>query len=258
MARLVLHVRNLQTGSAEEHAFEQSPVRVGRHPRNELPLDVPFVSQWHGLFTFDDAGCAYLDQGSTNGSFLDGRRLVSAQSTPVGPECELRIGVLRVHAEVQTGERPRAPQPSHLPVNSDATIRPSSGRGGAEDSCGPTPRFRTEPEMAESSPNWVPPSPSCAAPPPTSVGHRAGWDGNWRALLPPPGSAADEGFLDRLSQALERLSSLVDSQCIRDPDLAAALQRVVSEGTGDALIAFLLDPRAPAGERAGEVRSALG
>jgi hypothetical protein len=258
MARLVLRVRNLQTGSAEEHAFEQSPVRVGRHPRNELPLDVPFVSQWHGLFTFDDAGCAYLDQGSTNGSFLDGQRLVSAQSTPIGPESELRIGVLRVRAEIQTSERASAPQPSHFPGDSDATIRPSSDHGGAEDSCGPTPRFRTEPEMAESSPNLVPPSPPCAAPLPTSAGRRAGWDGDWRALLPPPGTTADEGFLERLSHALERLSSLVDSQCIRDPDLAAALQRVVSEGTGDALIAFLLDPRTPPGERAGEVRSALG
>ena len=53
MARFVLHVKNLQTGKSEAHRFERSPVMVGRHPRNDLALEFPFVSQWHGAFRFE-------------------------------------------------------------------------------------------------------------------------------------------------------------------------------------------------------------
>ncbi len=243
MARFVLHVRNLQSGAAEEHAFEQSPVRIGRHPRNELPLDFPFVSQWHGIFTFDDAGCTYLDQGSTNGSYLDGRRLVSAQASPIGPESELRIGVLRFRAETRSGAAPRAPERSASLRDPELTIQASLPQPGPAASHRSLPAARTPRE-----------TPGVSA---ASISAAAGLR-NWRDALPQPGTVLSDDFLDRLSQALEQLASLVDAQCARDPDLAAAIQRLSPDGSGDALLAFLLDPEAPVGERAGDVRSALG
>lgn len=245
MARLVLHIRNLQTGATEERTFDHSPVRIGRHQRNELALDFPFVSQWHGIFSFDGAGCTYLDQGSTNGSFLDGKRLVSAMSAPIGPENELRIGVLRLRAERQTGDAPRAP--SLAARDPDMTIRATLPPGGPHASR--ASKSSTRPELD-------------GAQPPADPGRAAGRPDvralDWRAALPLPGSVLDDAFLERLSQALERLASIVDSQCTRDPDLAVALEKISPEGSGDALLSFLLDPNAQPGERAGRVRSALG
>ena len=51
-------------------------MRVGRNQLNDISIDDPFVSQWHGLIRFGDAGIVYSDLGSTNGTIIEGVRLV--------------------------------------------------------------------------------------------------------------------------------------------------------------------------------------
>ena len=46
--------------------FSKSPIRMGRNQLNDIPLDDPFVSEWHGTIRFDDQSVAYFDLGSTN------------------------------------------------------------------------------------------------------------------------------------------------------------------------------------------------
>ena len=67
--------RDPRSGSEQKYEFDQSPVRIGRNPLNNVVLEGNFVSGWHGIIRFDETGTHYFDLGSTNGTCLDGKRL---------------------------------------------------------------------------------------------------------------------------------------------------------------------------------------
>lgn len=96
MLPLLVEITNTETGARVEAGFKRSPVRIGRNALNDLAIDESFVSQWHGLVRFDDAGTRFLDLGSTNGTFLGDDRLESNVEVEVTDETRLRIGPLRV------------------------------------------------------------------------------------------------------------------------------------------------------------------
>ena len=54
---------------------------VGRTPENEVHLDDPQVSRRHAEITWDGVRCTVTDLGSSNGTFVNNRRL-----TPNWPE----------------------------------------------------------------------------------------------------------------------------------------------------------------------------
>ncbi len=68
MIPLAVHVDDLEARTSVPYAFIKSPVRVGRGELNDLTLDAPFVSTWHGVIQFDDDGVRFVDLGSTNGT----------------------------------------------------------------------------------------------------------------------------------------------------------------------------------------------
>ncbi len=96
MIPLVVNVEDAEAGTAEQFAFIRSPVRIGRGELNDLPLQRPFVSTYHGLIQFDDQEARYLDLGSTNGSILAGGRLEKNAPAVLAPGSELHIGTLRL------------------------------------------------------------------------------------------------------------------------------------------------------------------
>ncbi len=51
MTPLAVHVEDLEARTSVPYAFIKSPVRVGRGELNDLTLDAPFVSTWHGVTT---------------------------------------------------------------------------------------------------------------------------------------------------------------------------------------------------------------
>jgi predicted component of type VI protein secretion system len=80
------------TSSAEQRfEFDQSPVRIGRNPLNNIVLEGNFVSGWHGIIRFDDTGTYYFDLGSTNGTCLDGKRLQKNTAIPIQQTTRLTI-----------------------------------------------------------------------------------------------------------------------------------------------------------------------
>lgn len=81
-------------GARRTYEFARSPVRIGRNALNELPLQEPYVSEWHGVIRFDDRAAAYVDHGSTNGTLVDGRRLVKNEPVPL--PVQLQIGPLKL------------------------------------------------------------------------------------------------------------------------------------------------------------------
>jgi len=75
--------RDPRSGSEKQYEFDQSPVRIGRNPLNNVVLEGNFVSGWHGIIRFDNTGTYYFDLGSTNGTCLDGKRLQKNTAIPI-------------------------------------------------------------------------------------------------------------------------------------------------------------------------------
>ncbi|MBN2577133.1 MAG: FHA domain-containing protein [Deltaproteobacteria bacterium] len=73
--------RDPTSGTEQRYEFDQSPIRIGRNPLNNVVLEGNFVSGWHGIIRFDETGTYYFDLGSTNGTCLDGKRL--QKNTPI-------------------------------------------------------------------------------------------------------------------------------------------------------------------------------
>lgn len=67
---LRVRIVNTQDGKAIDRIFDRSPVRIGRSPINELPIEAPFVSQFHAVLEFDGQRVTLWDLGSLNGTAL--------------------------------------------------------------------------------------------------------------------------------------------------------------------------------------------
>lgn len=96
MNPLLVHVTHAQTGASEAFAFDRSPVRLGRNQLNDLAISDGVVSQWHGVFRFDETTTTFVDLGSTNGTVLGGQRLGRNVEVPVAPGSVLQIAHLHL------------------------------------------------------------------------------------------------------------------------------------------------------------------
>ena len=83
--------RDPSSGTEQRFEFDQSPVRIGRNPLNNVVLEGNFVSGWHGIIRFDGSGTYYFDLGSTNGTCLDGKRLPKNTPVPIAETTRLSI-----------------------------------------------------------------------------------------------------------------------------------------------------------------------
>lgn len=77
-------------GMAAEVDQAGTYVMIGRSPECAIVLDDDFVSTRHARVVNGDAGLYLEDLGSTNGTFVNGRRITGA--TIIGPADEIRIG----------------------------------------------------------------------------------------------------------------------------------------------------------------------
>jgi len=69
-------------------------IRIGADPGSDLPLGLDStVSRAHCEILFTDQGYLVVDRGSTNGSYVDGRRVERAF---LGPRSEVRAGSTRI------------------------------------------------------------------------------------------------------------------------------------------------------------------
>jgi predicted component of type VI protein secretion system len=83
--------RDPTSGTEQRYEFDQSPIRIGRNPLNNVVLEGNFVSGWHGIIRFDETGTYYFDLGSTNGTCLDGKRLPKNTPTAITKPTRLTI-----------------------------------------------------------------------------------------------------------------------------------------------------------------------
>lgn len=74
----------------------ESPVRFGRNPLNDLQLEDPQVSSWHGALRFDNQHIVIVDLGSTNGTFVNGRRLPTNTELAISANDKVRMGNIEI------------------------------------------------------------------------------------------------------------------------------------------------------------------
>jgi type VI secretion system protein ImpI len=139
---LEVQITDPMTGSSRKMRFSHSPVRIGRNQLNDLSLDTPFVSEWHGTLRFDTQGVAYFDLGSTNGSMLDGNRLTKNVAVALSESSRLQVGGVELTVTVQQAEgafnktlgwgRPDERPGTAAPAPAPAVVRsPDRSRGGS-------------------------------------------------------------------------------------------------------------------------------
>lgn len=114
MSTLVkIEVRDTEAQQPARHLeFARLPVRIGRNQLNDVHLDDPFASDWHGVLRMEARGLSYFDLGSLNGTMMAGQRLGRNVATPLANRAVLTIGrsELSIAIVERTGERqPVAP-----------------------------------------------------------------------------------------------------------------------------------------------------
>ncbi len=118
---LEIRIKAPQGGANRTLTFTKSPIRIGRNQLNDISLDDPFVSEWHGTIRFDQGSVAYFDLGSTNGTELDGKRLAKNVPMDLTAASRLRLGLIEISisppvadAVPDTAPPPRQPKISGL------------------------------------------------------------------------------------------------------------------------------------------------
>jgi predicted component of type VI protein secretion system len=101
---LEVQIKEPAGGTNRTLRFPQSPVRIGRNQLNDIPLDDPFVSEWHGILRFDQQSIAYFDLGSTNGTMLEGKRLAKNVGVELTVKSRLQLGRLELAVSLHESE----------------------------------------------------------------------------------------------------------------------------------------------------------
>ena len=164
--------------------FSQSPVRIGRNQLNDISLQDPFVSEWHGIIRFDQEGVAYFDLGSTNGTILEGKRLTKNVAVELSDSSRLQLGLLELTV-ARVGDAPPSHQPRRPQTGPHKTMAwgysaPSSVPGSAPGSVpGSAPGSATSPRDG-----WTPGAPA----------HSGGIDIDLSTILS-PGADAQSGAI---------------------------------------------------------------
>ncbi len=104
-------------------------VEIGRDPENTIIINDPRISRHHArIFFASDGSVLVEDLGSTNGTFINGAQVSTAQPAVVGDQIGLADFVrFRVEAPVQAATVPWPPPPVPLPPDRPLPPPPSAG-----------------------------------------------------------------------------------------------------------------------------------
>jgi transcriptional regulator with GAF, ATPase, and Fis domain len=110
--KLTLEVRREAGGEPRVVVFEGRMCRIGSHSSNELVLSDPSVSRFHCKLTHDDSGWHLQDNGSLNGTELNGVRVrdadLGAEGTIALGDCIVQTRATEVEGEGPVSEVPAA------------------------------------------------------------------------------------------------------------------------------------------------------
>lgn len=98
----VFHCLEIANGSQDGQRFVISPqgLKIGRVPPADVILSDRQVSRAHCTVELDGAALKVVDLGSTNGTFVDGKRVEKTAALPVGSL--LRVGTVALRHQVRS------------------------------------------------------------------------------------------------------------------------------------------------------------
>jgi pSer/pThr/pTyr-binding forkhead associated (FHA) protein len=147
------------TWSSEETAeyvyeFAQTKIVVGRHPGSDVHLPHPAVSGHHASIRVEGTRLVIVDEGSTNGTRVDGERIPQGRPKPLTAQTRIDLGGFRLSVE----SRPVVTGTSHDETAALARqmVREALGDGGD----GAGGRLRVLNGPAEGTEVAVPPPPA--------------------------------------------------------------------------------------------------
>ncbi len=100
------------------------PLRIGRRAGNDIVIPDAYVSGQHATIEIVGDEVRITDLGSTNGTFLDDRRIVPNQPTPIAPNATITLGKSQfviewataheetIETDAEAGSAPEATQAS--------------------------------------------------------------------------------------------------------------------------------------------------
>jgi S1-C subfamily serine protease len=130
--------------TGERERFDRSPVTIGRHPLSDLKLDPDVdldVSARHAELREWNGGWTVVDQGSTNGTFVNGVRILGQRRLIDGDR--VGLGENGPQLEVHIADAPRAtiisdpagaavgPDTADTTARSDRAAKPPAARSAA-------------------------------------------------------------------------------------------------------------------------------
>lgn len=95
-----------------EYPLAEGETSVGRENADIL-LVVPTVSRSHAKLAVEDGRCTVVDEGSANGTFVNGERIETGQAVPLSPGDQVIFGTVRL---LVPGEGEPEPEPEQEPM----------------------------------------------------------------------------------------------------------------------------------------------
>src|ERR1700739_3465764 len=83
-----------------EYSLDKPAIAIGSHPSNDLVLDDTTVSRRHATIARKPGGFELTDLGSTNGTFVNGRRV--GDPIALKPGDEIKFGAVRFSFDPQS------------------------------------------------------------------------------------------------------------------------------------------------------------
>jgi ABC transport system ATP-binding/permease protein len=165
-------------------------VVVGRDLRADMRITHPLISRAHLLLRFDQGRWLAIDNGSLNGTFVNGRRVPVVDindgatvniGNPDGPSLRFEVGRHR-------GMAGRPPQTASMP------IAPAHGTAWANSQAGPPIAAPPAPPPDRRPATWAGPPPQRPQPGPPGQQSYAGAPAPSRHGPPPPGAPLPANF----------------------------------------------------------------
>jgi pilus assembly protein CpaF len=99
-----------KTGGTEQLEFEKNKITIGRLDANDIVLAKGNVSKYHTQIVLKDGKFVVVDMKSTNGTFVNGKKIAQAQV--VRPQDKIGIGDYLLQVDLQTPSTRAAPESS--------------------------------------------------------------------------------------------------------------------------------------------------
>jgi pilus assembly protein CpaF len=144
-------------GAERREAFDRTEINVGRVQGNELMLPKGNVSKRHARLLYRDGRFIVTDLKSTNGTYVNGRKIAQATIVREGDKIYIGDFVLRIESAASAGSSAAAtPLPLHEEAPSDAPP-PSGPPPAGPQTSAQIPVASLVPDARASVPDFAPP-----------------------------------------------------------------------------------------------------